>query len=274
MLKIGDFAKISQVTPRTLRLYDQIVLLKPLKVEGITGYRYYSMEQLPRLNRILALKDLGLSLEQIERMLADALSAEEIRGMLRLKRVELLETVEAEQERLARVETRLWLIEKEGAMPDYEIVVKEIETLRVAEGRAVAPTHDEIGPLIKKLFDDVVGYIHQHKGNFAGPGFSVYHVECEEMQNDIEVGAAFPIEGPLPEGELVKVYDLVGGSMACVVHHGPFEGLQGAYEALGHWIESNGYQVAGPTREVYLQYHPHEDPADFVTEIQFPIEKV
>ena len=198
------------------------------------------------------MKDLGLSLKQIERMLDDDLSADEIRGMLRLKRIELLGIVEGEQERLARVETRLRLIEKERTMPDYEIVVKEIDTLRVAEGRAVVPTHDEISPIIQKLFDDVVAYIHQHNGIFAGPGFSVWHTECEETQTDIEVGAAFPIEGPLPEGELVKVYDLAGGSMACVEHHGPFEGLQGGYEALGHWIESNGYQMPDlPVRSIF-----------------------
>jgi effector-binding domain-containing protein len=123
------------------------------------------------------------------------------------------------------------------------------------------------------LIDDVVAYIHLNNGNFAGPGFSVYHTECEETQTDIEVGAAFPIEGSLLEDESVKVYDLPGGSMACVVHHGSFEGLQGAYEALGYWIESNGYLIVGPTREVYLQYHPDEDPRNFVTEIQFPIKK-
>jgi effector-binding domain-containing protein len=87
------------------------------------------------------------------------------------------------------------------------------------------------------------------------------------------VGAAFPIEGPLPESELVKIYDLAGGSMACVVHHVPIEGLQGAYEALGRWIESNDYQVSGPTREVYLQFDTDDDQADFVIEIQFLIEK-
>jgi predicted DNA-binding protein YlxM (UPF0122 family) len=84
-------------------------------------------------------------------MLDDDLSVDEIRGMLRLKRAELVETVEGEQEKLARVEARLKLIEREGTMPEYDVVVKEIDTLRVAEGRAVVPTHDQVGPIIQKF---------------------------------------------------------------------------------------------------------------------------
>jgi DNA-binding transcriptional MerR regulator len=65
MLKIGHFSKLSHVTVKALRLYDQLGLLKPSHVDHFTGYRYYLADQLPRLNRILAFKDLGFSLEQI-----------------------------------------------------------------------------------------------------------------------------------------------------------------------------------------------------------------
>ena len=89
MFKIGDFSKISQVSMRMLRHYDEIGLLKPAHVDPFTGYRSYSADQLPRLNRILALRDLGLSLEEIGRVLDDDLPASELRGMLRLKQAEL-----------------------------------------------------------------------------------------------------------------------------------------------------------------------------------------
>lgn len=87
---------------------------------------------MPRLNRILALKDLGLSLEQIATLLNDKLSAEQIRGMLRLKQLEVQERVGEEQARLARVEARLRQIEGEGKMPTYEVVIKKVPALRVA----------------------------------------------------------------------------------------------------------------------------------------------
>ncbi|MDZ4875250.1 MAG: hypothetical protein CLLPBCKN_004646 [Chroococcidiopsis cubana SAG 39.79] len=62
MFKIGDFSKLSRVSIKALRLYDEMGLSKPIQVDQFTSYRYYCASQLPRLNRILALKDLGFSL--------------------------------------------------------------------------------------------------------------------------------------------------------------------------------------------------------------------
>ena len=83
MLKIGDFSKMVRVPVPTLRYYDQVGLLKPIEVDRFTGYRYYSASQLPRLHRILALKGLGFSLEQIGAVLDEGLTPEQISGMLR-----------------------------------------------------------------------------------------------------------------------------------------------------------------------------------------------
>ena len=107
MIKIGDFARLSQVSVVTLRYYDEMDLLKPVKVETFTGYRYYSADQLPRLNRILALKDLGFSLEQIKLMLADGLTLVQLRGMLEIQRSEVEKRLSDEQKRLVRIEARL-----------------------------------------------------------------------------------------------------------------------------------------------------------------------
>jgi len=120
MLKIGDFSRLAQVSVKTLRHYGQLGLLRPAWIDRYTGYRYYELDQLPRLNRILALKDLGFSLEQIRQILRADLAATELRGMLRLKRAELEQQVLAEQARLGRVEARLHQIEREGTLPQYE----------------------------------------------------------------------------------------------------------------------------------------------------------
>ena len=100
MIKIGDFARLGQVSVVTLRHYDEMDLLKPVRVEPLTGYRFYAADQLPRLNRILALKDLGFSLEQIKLMLADGLTAEQLRSLLTMQRREVERRVSEEQERL------------------------------------------------------------------------------------------------------------------------------------------------------------------------------
>src|SRR3954452_8113260 len=107
MFTIGDFAGHGRVSVRMLRHYDAIGLLRPAHVDPATGYRHYRAEQLMQLNRIVALKDLGFSLHQVRSILHDRVSAEELRGMLRLRRAEL-ETVLAEAAaRMARVEARL-----------------------------------------------------------------------------------------------------------------------------------------------------------------------
>ena len=126
MLKIGDFSKLSQVSIKALRLYDEMGLLKPISVDRSSGYRFYSASQLPRLNRIIAFKDLGFSLEQITQLLNEEVSPEQIRGMLRLKQADLQQQIEEEQERLMRVAARLKQIGQENVMSDYEVVIKKI----------------------------------------------------------------------------------------------------------------------------------------------------
>jgi DNA-binding transcriptional MerR regulator len=116
MLKIGDFSKVSLVSVKALRYYDELGLLKPARVDALTGYRYYSASQLPRLNRILVLKDLGLSLQQIAYLLDQELTPDQIRGMLRLKHVELHQQLEEGQARLERIEAWLQAFEQEAMM--------------------------------------------------------------------------------------------------------------------------------------------------------------
>jgi DNA-binding transcriptional MerR regulator len=171
MFKIGEFSKLSQVPAKTLRYYDQIDLLKPAKVDRFTGYRYYSASQLPRLNRILALKDLGLSLDQIGLLLEDDLSPDQIRGMLRLKQTEIQEQVQAEQKRLAQVEWRLKRIEREEAMPKHEVALKKVPTTTVISIRETVPSPSDIG----RLFGEVFAHLGQNKISPAGPPVGIYH---------------------------------------------------------------------------------------------------
>src|SRR3954452_4891476 len=125
MIKIGEFSRLVQVPVPTLRYYDQMGLLKPVVVDRFTGYRYYEAGQVPRLNRILALKGLGFSLEQIGLALAEGLTPEEMRGMLRLRHAELSQQVVAAQSRLREVEVRLRQIEREARLATYDVLVKQ-----------------------------------------------------------------------------------------------------------------------------------------------------
>jgi DNA-binding transcriptional MerR regulator len=120
MFKISEFARFTQASAKALRLYDELGLLKPAHVDPFTEYRYYSADQLPRLHRIIALKELGFSLEQIKPMLDERVSADQIKGMLMLKRAEAAQAMQAEQARLMRIEARLQRIELEGKMSPYD----------------------------------------------------------------------------------------------------------------------------------------------------------
>jgi len=143
VIKIGDFARLGHVSIVTLRHYDEIDLLKPVAVDSFTGYRYYSVAQLPRLNRILALKDLGFSLEQIEVVLS-GLTLDQLRGMLKLRHAEVEQQVVQEQGRLARIATRLRQIESEETMSNYDVVLKTIPPMLVASRRVTIPTNDQV----------------------------------------------------------------------------------------------------------------------------------
>src|ERR1051325_7382690 len=132
MFKIGEFSKLVQVPVPTLRYYDQMGLLKPVKVDPFTGYRYYSASQLPKLHRILALKGLGFSLEQIGVVLAEGLTPEQMRGMLRLRHAQISQQLADMQGQLVDVGMRLQQIEQEEQLSTYDVLLKHVEPLLVA----------------------------------------------------------------------------------------------------------------------------------------------
>ena len=270
MLKIGDFARLGQVSVVALRHYDEIGLLKPAEVDDFTGYRYYSVEQLARLNRILALKDLGFSLRQTHEVLG-GVTLEQLRGMLTMKQAEVERTITNEHERLARIAARLAQIEMEETMPGYEVILKEVPSTLVASRRVTIPTNAQVGEYLGAAFDEAYGLIKAQGATPGGPCLAVWHQPAAVLANEDAEGAV-PLEQELTGTDRVKVYELPGGQFASVVHEGPFAGMTQAHAALLSWIESNGYRAAGTYREVYLR-EPGNDGSEPVTEIQYPVAK-
>jgi DNA-binding transcriptional MerR regulator len=274
MFKIGDFSKLSQVSVKTLRFYDELGLLKPVEVDRFTGYRYYSAGQLPRLNRILVYKELGFSLEQIKQLLDDKLPTEQIRGMLRLRQAEIQQLVQAEQARLTLIETRLRQIEQENTMATNEVVIKEVPAQLVAGLKGVVPSWAEAEAFFAPFFAKGTEYVAQHGNKFAGPTQAIYP-DTEYHDHDISVEAVYPISEPIPASDEIQVYELPAvKNMACIIHIGLYTEVSKTYEAMMKWLEANNYRIVGPSREVYLEYDPNGDPSKYVTEIQFPVEKI
>ena len=147
-IRIGEFSRLARVTVKALRLYDRLGLLKPARTDDSSGYRYYSGGQLPRLNAILALKELGFSLEQIKGFLDEDLSPAQVRKMLEARRDETKLSLEAGRERLARLEARLRTMDDGPGFPGrYEVVVKPVPAMRVAYLRATLPHYAAVGGL-------------------------------------------------------------------------------------------------------------------------------
>jgi DNA-binding transcriptional MerR regulator len=271
MIKIGDFARLSQVSVVTLRYDDEMDLLKPVKVDTFTGYRFYSAAQLPRLNRILALKDLGFSLEQIRLMLADGLTSEQLRGMLTVQRHEVEKRLAEEGQRLQRIEARLRQIELEDKMPKYDVVIKNTPAMLVASQRVTIPTNDQVPQYLVGAYMEVYHYVREQGAKDTGPCFALWHSPADVYENE-EVEAIVPIDRSLKGTERVRVYELPTAQVAAVVHQGDFEDFTQGHAALLEWIDANGYQIVGPYREIYIK-HDKGELSDSTTEIQFAVEK-
>ena len=137
--------------PGVDRHYDQCGLLKPNELDPDTGYRYYSLDQLPRVHRLLALKDLGFSLEQIAQFLEEALSLEHLRGMFTLKQAQTQQMIGTEQARLTRIAARLCQIEQEGRMPAHEVLLKQVDALFIASVREMVRLDGGLGQSYGKV---------------------------------------------------------------------------------------------------------------------------
>lgn len=273
-LRIGEFARLGFVSVSALRFYDDAGLFKPAEVDPWTGYRYYSYDQLGMLHRLLALKDLGLSLDEIRQLLGAELPAEKIREMLVQKRVLLKGQAQEISEQIARVEARIEQIESEGKMPDYDVVVKKVERIPVALLKDILPNMEVIGTTFNRLFNEATGEVVLRHGEVNGAPIALFYNDMMSQPGDWEIGVALPTASKFHDGDRVKLSELPAvESMACVVHKGSFANLGQAYAAAGQWIDEGGYRVVGPSREVYLQYDREGDPADWVTEVQFPVER-
>jgi DNA-binding transcriptional MerR regulator len=239
-------------------------------VDPATGYRFYEADQLSRLNRIVALKNLGFTLRQVASILDEEVSADELRGMLKLRQVELQEQIATDEARLAQVEARLLAIESETSEP-APVVVRRLAAMRVAEltGTAAGYEPEFITPVIQPLYHELPRQLCQAGIAITGPGVA-YYEDIGDEAGAIKVHAALPIaERPGgPQG--FRVVDLSEvPAAATLIHHGSMDNVLPSIQALARWIDASGYQSLGYAREVTLKFGVLRD--DWVTELQEPI---
>jgi len=290
MLKIGEFSRLSQVTVKTLHHYDELGLIKPVHIDPVTNYRFYEVNQLPRIHRIMALKEMGLSLEQIGLMLEKELPTEEIRGMLHFKQAEIHQEMREAQRQLSMVEFRLRMIEAEINFPELDVVMKRLEPMRVLSffdgpipdlpmEELLAHRERVAGTLRKAIETGVI----QHTGVvidvFHGETIIPFHSpEIEEKQHEILIGVTDAQEPITLEyiGQLT-VRNEPAVETAATLFIEPMPGNLARFvepaTLLRRWAILHGYQPQDLTRFFNHRGPLHtSNPAEFVTEAQLPVD--
>ncbi len=282
MFKIGDFSQLAQVSVRMLRHYDKLGLLAPSHTDKFTGYRYYTIDQLPRLNRIVALNGLGLTLQEIADLLGsgDQLPVEQLRGMLLLRQKELERELAETRWQIASVAARLQQIEQENDPDPYEIVVKPLETLPIAALRHLIPTVQEVGDYCGLLYAQLYRRLDERGIAWQTPEVTFYHNdEYREIDIDMEVAVAVAdqvIEAPARDDLILR--RAPGCTLAAALtFECDFAGVVGPIQALLRWVGMHGHAPAGALREVHLSGPAHPFPGETaaaglpVIELQIPI---
>jgi DNA-binding transcriptional MerR regulator len=268
--KIGDFSRIARVSSRLLRFYDEIGLLKPVHADPNTGYRFYSAKQLAELNRIIVLKDLGFSLEEIGPVLKNQVNAAELRGMLLMRRHDAERALASEAQKLRQIEMRIAQIETEGQLTD-DVLVRVEPARRLLSLRRVVSSFGEARSLITLLKDQVRAIYRQ---GHAGQLVAVAHSQDFEADHiDLELGITLDAnEAPdMPVDSLLSTRELPEARMAICVRVGLPEDAHLVTAKIGRFVEVNGDMLEGPSREVFLQPPRLDRMHEAIVEMQFPI---
>ena len=275
MFKIGEFSRIARVSARLLRFYDELGLLRPGVVDAATGYRFYTTAQLQRLNRILVLKDLGLSLEQIGGVIDEQASADQLRAMLLVRRSDAERALAQEAARLRLIESRIAQLDA-GASALDDVLIRAEPARRVITVRDTLSSFVEARVIIGQLAQTLPKHVPREAlGTLIGIAHSA---EFEPDAIDVELGYVLTGEPParLPAlGERrLAVRELAAvPHMAVCIRVGLPEHAHLITGKIGQFVEANGYRLAGAGREVFLRPPRPDRMEESVVEMQFPVER-
>ena len=265
LVPIGRFSKMTRLSVKALRLYDENGLLPPAHVDPSSGYRYYDFEQALAAEKVRILRSVDMPLDEI-RLIVEADSPEVARKQLEAHRERLAERLVAQQRILAYLET---LIEREGDIVVYDVEITEAAPKLIAATK-VNTNLRRIGTDIGTGFGTLMQALGRNGVAGSGPLLIVYHsVIDEETDGDIELGV--PIDQEVSVGTEVYSRELEGGLMATTMHTGPYEEIGLAYHTLTAWISEHGHEIAGPPRESYLNDPQMVQPEELLTQVEFPI---
>ena len=270
MLKIGEFSKLSRVSVRMLRHYDEIGLLKPAEIDRFTDYRYYREDQLPRAGRIAALKELGFSLADIVKILEVYGDREQMEAFFSARQREL-EALSAETARkLALLDVARKRLRKEENM-NYNVTIKTIPERYAATVHMTIPHYEDEGMVWGILLQETC----RMNLTEADPCLcAVSFFDQEYKEENVELMAWKTVKGQYPDTEHVKFRTLPAETVASCTYKGSYTLITEVYAAVISWMEANGYEPAGPMFNIYhVSPHETQNPDEFVTEVCYPVKK-
>lgn len=268
MFQIGEFSKLTQITIRMLRYYDEAGLLKPAEIDPWTGYRMYSADQIPVLNKIIYLRDSGFTVSEI----AAALNMEDDSSLvtqLDRKKLEVEQTIQAEQEKLNKIElAKSELLNKKSEM-HYNISIKSIPGCPVLSLRRTIPDYYAEGD----LWQELSAFASEHQIQISKNTFSIYYdTEYREKDVDVELCAPVKKQGENMDGFMFRNVEPVP-MMACTMVYGAFSNIADAYLTFAQWLHENSqYEMSSPTRQIVHRGPWNENsPEKYLIEIQIPL---
>lgn len=271
MLKIGDFSKLSRISIRMLRHYDEIGLLMPDHTDAFTNYRYYSASQLPIAERIIALKEMGFSLATIGQILKEYDDPMALAEFLAVKRLELQDEVETVNHRLLLLDTAVKRLRKDETAMHYNVTLKTMPKRYVASVRMIIPAYDQESVLWNTLNAETSSLSLQPEENcFA---LAAFHDEGFK-ESDVDVEIQIAVKGTYENTEHVVFKTVPSIEIASATYKGSYDQITAVNQAVAKWVEDNGYTFNGP---MFCIYHVSpaqtDDPNELVTEVCYPVKK-
>ena len=270
MLKIGEFSKLSRVSVRMLRHYDEIGLLKPAKIDPFTDYRYYREDQLPTVCRITALKDMGFSLADIVRILEVYDDREQLERFFSAQQRELERASLDIEHKLTLLDAARKRLRKEEDM-NYTVTIKTIPARYAATVRMTLPRYEDEGMIWGKLAEETC------RMNLTEDEpclCAVTYLDGEYKEENVDMMAWKTVRGSYPDTEHVKFRTLPEVTVASCTYQGSYTQITDVYSAVIAWMEANGFEPAGPMFNIYhVSPHETQNPDEFVTEICYPVKK-
>lgn len=265
MLSIGAFADLGQVSLRMLRHWDAVGLLPPARVDEWSGYRSYAPEQLDRLHRIVALRDLGFGIDEVRAMLDEGVESAQLQQLLQVRQATVAREHEVATARLAEVERRLRRIREEQDMTEVEIITKPLPALRLAAKTELVEEPSQIAAAVERIFGETRAAVEAAHGSLTTP---VALYDADERGMRITAGYAH-----VGEIERVSIVELPAAPLgACAVHLGAMSRIRETWEALHRGLAARGLRPTGAARELYVRAAPEHDQSEWVTELQIPVE--